>query len=112
MFIVLSQPSDSNTSSNEEYSPLKLGKEIAMATKGELGKNLLNAINTKGAAGAVDFCNTQAIPLRYSMVIVKYSKVNQLCNQPRNPNNIATESFLTSVKTFKLYLCRIPGMVY
>ena len=83
-----------------------------MATNGKLGKNLLNAINTKVAAGAVDFCNTQAIPLRYSMVIVKYSKVNQLSNQPRNPNNIATESFLTSVKTFKLYLCRIPGMVY
>ena len=102
MFIGCSQPSDSNTSSNEESSPLKLGKEIAMATKGELGKNLLNAINTKGAAGAVDFCNTQAIPLRYSMVIVKYSKVSQLSNQPRNPNNIATESFLTSVKTFKL----------
>ena len=104
MFIVFSQPSDSNTSSNEEYSPLKLGKEIAMATKGELGKNLLNAINTKGAAGAVDFCNTQAIPLRDSMVIVKYSKVSQLNNQPRNPNNIATESFLTFVKTFKLQL--------
>ena len=64
-----------------------------MATKGKLGKNLLNAINTKVAAGAVDFCNTQAIPLRDRMVIVKNAKESQLSNQPRNPNNIATESF-------------------
>jgi hypothetical protein len=104
VFIGCSQPSDSKTSSNEEYSPLKLGKEIAMATKGELGKNLLNAINTKGAAGAVDFCNTQAIPLTDSMAIVKNAKVSRLSDQPRNPNNLAAEPFLTQIKTFKVQL--------
>jgi|TARA_B110000240_G_scaffold47236_1_gene53538 hypothetical protein len=69
VFIGCSQPLYSNTSSNEESSPLQLEKEIAVATKGVLGKNLLNAINTKGVAGAVDFCNTQAIPLTDSMAI-------------------------------------------
>jgi nitrate reductase cytochrome c-type subunit len=103
VFIGCSQPSDSKISS-EEYSPLKLGKEIAMATKGELGKNLLNAINTKGAAGAVDFCNTQAIPLTDSMAIVKNAKVSRLSDQPRNPNNLAAEPFLTLIKTFKVQL--------
>jgi cytochrome c553 len=104
VFIGCSQPSDSKTSSNEVLSKLLIGKEIAMATKAELGKNLLNAIHTKGTAGAVDFCNTRAIPLTDSMAIVKNAKVSRLSDQPRNPNNIATESFLTQIKTFKAQL--------
>jgi cytochrome c553 len=84
--------------------PLQLGEEIAMATKVVLGKNLLGAIKFKGTAGAVDFCNTKAIYLTDSMGIVKNAKVSRLSDQPRNPDNLASEPFLSQVATYKTQL--------
>ena len=65
------------------------GKKYALATKAVLGKNLLSAINTKGAAGAVDFCNTRAIPLTDSMQQIQNVSIKRVSDNNRNPNNIA-----------------------
>ena len=41
--------------------------QMAMATKKELGRNLMMALEKFGAAGAVDFCHTRALPITDSV---------------------------------------------
>lgn len=105
-FIGCSGPT--NTSTTEHKPPvdtdLQLGKEIALATKAVLGKHLTHAIQTKGTAGAVDFCSLQAISLTDSVGFVKHAKVSRLSDLPRNPNNFAREPFLSQISTYKTQL--------
>ncbi|MCB9226715.1 MAG: DUF3365 domain-containing protein [Chitinophagales bacterium] len=73
----------------EDY--LKKGMNIALATKAELGKNLLNAIQTKGTDKALDFCNEKAIVLTDSMANELGAKIKRVSDKNRNPNNVANE---------------------
>lgn len=61
---------------SEDY--LMKGRNIALATKSVLGKNLLTAIQEKGASGAVSFCNEQAIPLTDSMTLALSASIKRV----------------------------------
>ncbi|MTB50334.1 DUF3365 domain-containing protein [Lewinella sp. W8] len=74
-----------------QFSPAARGRQYALATKAQLGKNLLGAIQRGGAAYAVDFCNTRAIPLTDSMASVQGVDIRRISDRPRNPDNAATE---------------------
>lgn len=78
-----------NQSKNEVSEDAKKGQEIAMATKKVLGKNLITAINEKGTAHALEFCNSRAIPLTDSMSTALNASVRRVSDKPRNPNNEA-----------------------
>ena len=73
----------------DEKNPLETGKDLAMKTKAVLGKNLLNALKTRGAAGAVDFCSTRAIFLTDSMATSLNARVKRVSDKNRNPTNAA-----------------------
>jgi mono/diheme cytochrome c family protein/cytochrome c553 len=76
----------------DTLSPAARGRQYALATKAQLGKNLLGAIQKGGAAYAVDFCNTRAIPLTDSMAAVQGVNIRRISDRPRNPGNSATET--------------------
>lgn len=84
--------------------PIKRGKEYAMATKSVLGKNLLAAIKEKGSAGAVDFCNTKAIPLTDSMQTELGVSIKRVSDLNRNPNNVANAEELAYINDCKARL--------
>jgi len=80
---------------------LKIGKELAMQTKANLGNNLITAMSEKGADGAVEFCNIKAIPITDSMSLALGAKIKRVSDQPRNPNNQANDEELDYIKNLK-----------
>lgn len=89
---------------NVELTPLEEGKAIAMATKAQLGKNLMTSIQTKGTSGAVTFCNTRAIPLTDSMAVVSKAEIRRVSDKPRNPKNRAAEEELNYIRSAVYHL--------
>lgn len=87
-----------------EKTPLQLGQELAMNTKKVLGKNLMGAINSKGTAEALSFCNTKAIHLTDSMAIELNAKIKRVSDKNRNPNNKANEQELAYIESAKAQL--------
>ncbi len=85
---------------------LEEGKQFAMQTKAQLGKNLMAAINSSGSEGAVEFCNTRAYPLTDSMATVLGAKIKRVSDQPRNPNNIANQEELDYIRRAKELLAK------
>jgi len=85
----------------EEKSPLAIGKEIAIQSKLALGKNLMQAINERGVAGAVEFCNTAAIPITDSMAQMHNTSIKRVSDKNRNPDNKANQSELLYIKNAK-----------
>lgn len=83
---------------------LKVGKKIALQTKGVLGKNLLSAIQTKGTSEAVTFCNMNAIHITDSMSMALEASIKRVSDQPRNPNNKANPEELAYIKNTKQLL--------
>ena len=80
---------------------LKTGKYIAMQTKGNLGKYLIQALGSMGSEGAVEFCNTRAIPITDSMAIALSASIERVSDKPRNPSNQANESELEYIRKWK-----------
>lgn len=78
-----------------------LGRNIANQTKANLGKNLMAAIQDKGAAGAIEFCNTKAIFITDSMSEVLHAKVKRVSDKPRNQNNQANNSELDYIESWR-----------
>lgn len=68
-----------------------IGLNIANSTKAQLGKNLNQAIQNYGAAGAIEFCNTKAIPLTDSMARFYDATIKRVSDKPRNANNQASD---------------------
>lgn len=85
----------------EEVNYLEAGKELALETKSNLGKNLATAITEKGSEGAVEFCNIQAIPITDSMSLVLGAQIKRVSDQPRNPDNQANEAELAYINKWK-----------
>lgn len=86
-----------NKKSKEETTVIsEESKEIlqkyAIETKGVLGKNLMNAINTQGTEKAIEFCSTKAIVLTDSMSIAFNASIKRVSDKPRNPLNMANEN--------------------
>lgn len=67
----------------------KRGMEIALSTKGVLGKNLIGTVQKKGVNAALEFCNVQAYPLTDSMASVHSAKIKRVSDRFRNPLNKA-----------------------
>jgi hypothetical protein len=72
-----------------------------MATKAILGKNLIGAINEKGTAEAMSFCNTKAIHLTDSMAQNQGVAISRVSDQERNSNNKANAEELAYIKASK-----------
>ena len=86
---------------NKDLSDLELGQNIANQTKSQLGKNLLKAIQKYGTAGAVDFCNTRAIPITDSMSSLEHVKITRISDKNRNPLNKANRLEIEIINNFK-----------
>ncbi|MEQ8908904.1 MAG: DUF3365 domain-containing protein [Vicingaceae bacterium] len=88
-------------SETAEKSPLAKGKAMALKTKAALGKNLMQAINQRGAAGAVEFCNLKALPITDSLAQMQNASIKRVSDQNRNPLNKANEAELAYIKEAK-----------
>jgi hypothetical protein len=89
-----------NIEPQPEVNYLENGKSLAMQTKASLGKNLAIAINEKGSDGAVEFCNTRAIPITDSMSLVLDTKIKRVSDKPRNASNQANEAELAYINNW------------
>lgn len=85
----------------QEVDYTKLGMEIALATKKELGKNLKGAMKQGGPVHALAFCNTKAYSLTDSMAVAHKAKIRRVTDKTRNPNNKANDIELAHIQTFK-----------
>ena len=89
------------TNSDENKTPLEIGKSIAMQTKSVLGKNLLSALNSKGTEDALSFCSEKAILLTDSMSIALNAKIKRVSDKNRNPENSANAQELAYIESVK-----------
>ena len=76
-------------------------QKYAHETKGVLGKNLMNAINTQGTEKAIEFCSTKAIVLTDSMGTAFNATIKRVSDQPRNPVNMANENETAFINELK-----------
>jgi hypothetical protein len=76
-------------------------QKYAVETKGVLGKNLMNAINTQGTEKAIEFCSTKAIVLTDSMGTALNATIKRVSDQPRNPLNLANEDETAFINELK-----------
>ncbi|BDD12554.1 hypothetical protein FUAX_49860 (plasmid) [Fulvitalea axinellae] len=90
-----------HSSNTQKKNKISQAKELALATKAQLGKNLLGAIKTKGTAGALSFCNTKAIHLTDSMASVLGVHIRRVSDKPRNPINLADKPALEYIHSAK-----------
>ena len=95
-----------NKKSKEETTVIsEESKEIlqkyALETKGVLGKNLMNAINTQGTEKAIEFCSTKAIVLTDSMSIAFNASIKRVSDKPRNPINMANDNETAFINELK-----------
>lgn len=88
--------------SSSSLTPIEEGQKIAMQTKGVLGKNLMEAINSKGTVGAVTFCSTRAIPLTDSVAVSLNAKIKRVSDNNRNPSNKANNTEIKYLNEMKL----------
>ena len=73
----------------------------ALETKGVLGKNLMNAINTQGTEKAIEFCSTKAIVITDSVGTAFNATIKRVSDQPRNPINMANEDETAFINELK-----------
>jgi hypothetical protein len=90
-----------NKASTAMMSPIEIGQSIALKTKGVLGKNLLEAINSKGTEHAMSFCSTRAIPLTDSMAKALKAHIKRVSDKNRNPQNKANQDELDYIALTK-----------
>lgn len=77
------------------------GMKYAMATKAELGKNLMGTIQKNGTVEAITFCNEAAYPLTDSMSVVYNASIKRVSDKPRNPKNRANSKEKYYINKFK-----------
>jgi nitrate reductase cytochrome c-type subunit len=83
---------------------LEIGKTAAMQVKTVLGKNLFAAIEKEGPAGAVEFCNIEAVKITDSVSVSINSKVKRVSDRPRNQDNKANDTEVAIMKSMKASL--------
>lgn len=84
--------------------PQEIASQAVGKAKAELGKNLLNAISSKGAAYAVSFCSEKALALTEEMSKQYNVRLKRVSDRPRNQSNLANDEELTVIKNFKTQL--------
>ncbi len=95
---------ETNQKNKADKDPGTIGLRIARTTKAELGKNLMQAINRKGTAQALEFCNTRAYPITDSMATVHNALIKRVSDKPRNPLNNATAAEVSYIEEYKVQL--------
>ncbi len=90
---------ESNTISFKEK-----GMKYALKAKGVLGKNLINAISSKGTANAMSFCNEKAYHLTDSVAKSLNVHIKRVSDRYRNPSNKANSDELAYIKIAKKQL--------
>lgn len=84
-----------------EAQSTEFGQKIALQTKSILGKNLLQAIQSKGTENALSFCHERAIPLTDSMALASHARIKRVSDKNRNPSNQANRDELLYIATAK-----------
>lgn len=81
-----------------------LGKDIVNNAQAVLSQNLIIAVQEKGAAGAVEFCNEKAYPLTDSVAKIHNATIKRVSDQPRNPKNKAVGEEVSMINKMKKLL--------
>lgn len=97
---------EENAALHAEVNPLAQGRNHAMATKAVLGKNLMQAIQTKGTVGAMGFCNERAYPLTDSMAKHLGVYIKRVSDKNRNPKNAPNAQELAYIQQAKAALSK------
>jgi cytochrome c551/c552 len=84
-----------------DMTPLEIAQGAAMKTKSTLGSQLMKAIQEKGTEGAIQFCNTTAIPLTNKMSQDLKLDISRVSDRARNPNNQASDSEKSIIEKYK-----------
>ena len=87
-------------------SPIEMGQNIALKTKGVLGKNLQEAIKSKGTENAISFCSTRAIHLTDSMATSLNAIIKRVSDKHRNSENKASKVELSYIEATKLAIAQ------
>lgn len=95
------RPKESEATQSAKPDYTKIGMRYAQETQKVLGKNLKAAIQDKGVAEAVVFCNERAYPLTDSMATHYQAKIKRVSDKTRNPMNKANATELEHINTFK-----------
>lgn len=85
---------------------LEQGQSFAMQTQKVLGKNLMNAISTKGTEHALSFCSHEAYPLTDSMAVALNAQIKRVSDKNRNPDNVANQEELDYINKSKELLSK------
>lgn len=107
VFVIASCSHQENKADSSEEDEAKVeltiekAKEYAMATQKILGKNLMHALGTKGAVGAIEFCSEKAIVLTDSSANELKVSIQRVSNQPRNAKNQANKAELQIIQAYK-----------
>jgi hypothetical protein len=86
-------PSENNLQQSEVDSTYYLdkGQELTQATFDTLSKTLQNAIAERGIAGAIEFCNIEALPITDSKISQNVWEIKRTSLKVRNPLNEPNE---------------------
>lgn len=104
--VVLScQTNNKKLTVSEQQDYLSKGDSIATQAQQVLMKNVSTAIQEKGVAGAVDFCNINAMPLTDSLSTLNAVNIQRISEKNRNPNNaIVSELDKSALEQIKIML--------
>ncbi|NWF88411.1 MAG: DUF3365 domain-containing protein [Ignavibacteriaceae bacterium] len=91
--------------------PVEQGLQFALQTKAVLGRNLLNAINTKETENALEFCSLKAIELTDSMSLALNVKIKRVSDKNRNLSNAANEEELKYIIAAKDLLSKNQKLI-
>jgi pimeloyl-ACP methyl ester carboxylesterase len=81
--------------------PVEQGRGIALQTKAVLGKNLMNAIQSKGTDGALEFCSEKAFLLTDSMSRALEARIRRTSDRNRSSLNAASGDELSYIAQAK-----------
>ncbi len=104
VILVSACKNDKNVSEENSVNYEEVGLKIAIATKTQLGKNLIGTIEKKGSLEALQFCNIKAYPITDSMATAHNARIKRVSDKPRNPNNQASQNELEKIGYFKSIL--------
>jgi len=100
--------------SEEGLSYEERGRKYALGTKQALGSKLMAAVQERGAAGAVDFCNIHALPITDSMSTKYSATIRRVSDRPRNPANRANAeetAYIDALMTAKAKGEELPPLI-
>lgn len=96
---MMKQQASNFSKANKDYNDI--GMHYALATKKELGKNLIKTIQKEGTLGALEFCSLNALSITDSMANMFSASIKRVSDKPRNPINAANATELEYIASFK-----------